>query len=144
MTTMDAFVEQWTAERRYETALLGVFAVIALVLSGIGIYGVIQFVVSQRTREIGIRMALGARAGEVTGMVLRQGMKLPVIGMVLGLAGSLWLTRIIEHMLFEVTITDPATLGAVVSLLLVVSLAACYVPARRAARVDPVVALRCD
>jgi predicted permease len=144
MTTMDAFVEQWTAERRYETALLGLFAVVALLLSGIGIYGVIQFVVSQRTREIGIRIALGARAGEVTGMVLRQGMKLPAIGMVLGLAGSFWLTRVIEHMLFEVTITDPATLGAVVSLLLVVSLAACYVPARRAARVDPVVALRCD
>ena len=141
---MDAFLEQWTIQRRYETWLLGLFAAVALVLAGIGIYGVIQFAVSERTREIGIRIALGARAGEVTRMVLRQGMTLPSVGVTLGVAGAFGLTRVIEHMLFEVSVTDPATSGIVVSALLVVALAACYLPARRAARVDPVVALRTE
>jgi putative ABC transport system permease protein len=122
--------------------LLGVFAVLALVLSSIGIYGVISYLVGQRTHEIGIRMALGAQQGDVLKLVLGQGMRMALIGVGVGVAAAIGLTRLMSKMLFQVSATDPVTLIGVSVVLTGVALAACYIPARRAMRTDPIIALR--
>ncbi|HMJ06620.1 MAG TPA: ABC transporter permease [Chthoniobacterales bacterium] len=132
------------AERSFNAVLLGVFAAVALLLASVGLYGVLAYSVSQRTREIGIRMALGAQAGDVLGMVLRQGLALTLLGVGVGVAVSLASTRILAGFLYGVTPTDAGTFAGLAFLLIAVSLAACFVPARRAMKVDPMVALRYD
>jgi putative ABC transport system permease protein len=122
--------------------LLGIFAGLAVVLSCVGIYGVISYVVGQRTHEIGIRMALGADPQRVRTMVLTQGSKMTLVGVAVGIAASLGLTQLMTKMLYGVSAYDPLTYLAVAGLLVVVALAACYMPARRATKVDPMVALR--
>jgi len=130
--------------RKLTLILIGAFAAIALALSVVGIYGVTAYSVSQRTREIGIRRALGAQSGEVLGLLVREEFFLIVVGTVLGVVASLALTRFLASILFEVKPTDPMTFALVVALLLGVAILACLIPARRAMRIDPMVALRCE
>ncbi|HEY9232794.1 MAG TPA: FtsX-like permease family protein, partial [Blastocatellia bacterium] len=138
----EAVLNTALGEPRLYTLLLGSFALLALVLAAVGIYGVMSYSVAQRTQEIGIRMALGASPGNVLRMVVRQGMKLIVVGITFGLLGAFALTRLLASLLFRISTTDPMTYAAVILLLALVALAACYIPARRATRVDPMVALR--
>jgi ABC-type antimicrobial peptide transport system permease subunit len=140
--TMDSIISDSLASQRFSMAVLGVFAMLALALASVGIYGVISYLVGQRTQEIGIRVALGANRSDVLRMVLGDGMKMTLIGVGIGLAAALGLTRLMASLLFGVSATDPLTFAAVAMLLSVVALAACYIPARRAMRVDPMVALR--
>nr|MBA3296485.1 ABC transporter permease [Acidobacteriota bacterium] len=132
------------AEPRFRTMLLGGFAVTALLLAAVGVYGLISFSVAQRTREIGIRVALGARPGQVTAPIVREGMTLALIGIVLGLAGAALATRLLSAFLFGIEATDPLTFGGVAALMLLVALLASYIPSRRALRVDPLTALRAE
>jgi putative ABC transport system permease protein len=130
------------SQDRFNTLFLGTFAAAALVLACLGVYGTTAYAVSRRTHEIGIRMALGARSRDIVKVVLNQGLRLTIIGLALGLLGALAATRIIRSLLYEVSPTDPLTFVCVALLLAGVALAACYLPARRAARIDPMVALR--
>jgi putative ABC transport system permease protein len=132
------------ASRRFTMQVLGFFAATALLLAAIGIYGVMAYFVSQRVREIGVRMALGAQRGDVLKLVVRQGMSLALMGVVIGLAASLLLMRLIAGLLFGVSSTDPVTLVIFTALLAAVALLANYIPASRAARIDPMAALRHD
>ncbi len=141
---MNGLLAEKTAAPRFRTLLLGLFAAIAVCLAMAGVYGVMAYTVGQRASEIGLRMALGARTSDVMRLVLRQGMTLTGIGLVVGLIGAVAATRLVASMLFEVKAGDPATFIGVAALLGVVSLAASYIPARRAARVDPISALRQD
>jgi len=140
--TMDEFLVAAVAQRRLSMLLLGGFAAIATILAAVGIYGVMAYGVTQRSHEIGIRMALGAEPADVLRMIVVDGMRLAVIGLFLGIVGSTIATRYLESQLYGVKSTDPATFVGVVLGLAIVAVAACYFPARRATRVDPLTALR--
>jgi len=140
--TMQDVISTTTAPRRFNALLLGVFAAIALVLATLGIYSVISYSITLRTQEIGIRMALGANRPAILMMVLRKGIMLTVIGALIGLAGAFALTRWMSSLLFGVTATDPATYVIVLLVALGAALLACSIPAQRATRVDPLIALR--
>jgi putative ABC transport system permease protein len=142
--TLDSLLSDALAARRFSMILLSVFAALALVLASVGIYGVISYVVGERVREIGIRMALGARPTDILRLILGQGGRLAGAGVALGLAAALGLTRLMASLLYGVGATDPLTFAAVAVFLTLVALAACYIPARRATKVDPMVALRCE
>ena len=139
---MDERLSNSVAGRRFQMFLLGVFAAVAFVIATVGIYGVVSFAISQRTHEIGVRMALGAQAGDVLWMVIWRGMRLTLAGVTLGVAASLALTRVMKSLLFDVSAADPATFALSALLLVSVALIASYIPARRATRVDPLLALR--
>ena len=142
MITMDTLISQQVAEPRFQTLLLSAFGGLGLLLALVGVYGLISYAAVQRTHEIGLRMALGAGRGDVLRMILGEGLLLALIGIAIGIAGALALTRFLRSLLFEIKPTDPATYVGVAILLAVVALAACYIPARRAMKVDPMVALR--
>jgi putative ABC transport system permease protein len=139
---MEDVVAGSIATQRLAMMLLSVFSALALVLSAIGIYGVISYLAGQRTHEIGVRMALGASSRDVLRMVLGEGMRITLVGVGIGLVAALGLTRLITKIIYGVGATDPITFGGVAILLTGVALLACYIPARRAMRVDPIVALR--
>jgi putative ABC transport system permease protein len=141
-TTMEALSSENVAAPRFRTLLLGIFAGLAVCLALAGVYGVMSYVVGQRSNEIGLRMALGASQGDMLRLVLRQTLLLAGLGIVLGLAGAAAVTQLLTSLLFGVKATDPGTYAAVVALLVLAALAASYIPARRAMRVDPMVALR--
>ncbi len=140
--TLESLIDRSVANNRFLMALMGVFAALALALTVIGLYGVMSYAVSQRTQEIGVRMALGAGARNIHRMALRQGMTLVLIGVAIGLAAAWLLTRLIANLLFGVSATDPLTFGSIPLVLMLVALLACWIPARRATKVDPIVALR--
>jgi putative ABC transport system permease protein len=140
--TMDQIISDSLAARRFSMILFGAFAALALALASVGIYGVISYLVSQRTQEIGIRLALGAGRADVLRLILTQGTKMAGLGVLIGVAASLALTRLMAKMLYGVSPSDPLTFFAVAAILTLVALAASYIPARRAMRVDPIVALR--
>jgi putative ABC transport system permease protein len=142
VATLDSLLDQSVAPRRFSLMLLGLFAGVALLLAAVGLFGVMSYAVTRRRREIGIRLALGAQNRDVLGMVVKQGLMLSLSGTVVGLAGSFALTRLMTSMLFGVSATDPAIFAAIPVLLVGVALAACYIPARRATKVDPILALR--
>jgi putative ABC transport system permease protein len=144
VSTLEGRLEQQNAPRRFQTLLLSLFAAVALVLAGAGIFAMMHYSVAQRTKEIGIRMAIGARRVNVVRMILGEGFVLVGAGVGAGLAGSVALAQAIRSLLFEVEPGDPLTLSAVALLLAAIALLACYIPARRATRVDPMLALRCD
>jgi ABC-type antimicrobial peptide transport system permease subunit len=142
MSPLDTIVRESVAPKRFSMLLLSLFAIVALFLATVGLYGVVAYTVSQRTREIGLRMAIGARPGDVFRLIVGGGMKLAVLGVVVGIASSLALARLIQSMLFEVAPFDLVSYVATTGALLVMAAIACYIPARRAVRVDPTVALQ--
>jgi ABC-type antimicrobial peptide transport system permease subunit len=142
--TMEQIISRSLAERRFTMLMLIIFAATALLLAAVGIYGVMSYAVTRRTHELGIRAALGASRGEIVGLVVGQGMRLAAIGMAGGLVAALALTRFMAGLLYGVRPADPVTLTAVMLLLGGIALLACYIPARRATAIDPVIALRCE
>jgi putative ABC transport system permease protein len=142
VSTLDQLLSNSIAKPRFYTALLGAFAVLALILASVGTYGVMSFSVNQRRREIGIRLAMGARRGDIFKLVVGRGLLLALTGVAIGLGGALALTRVMSGLLFGVSATDPMTFIMISLLLTGVALVACFVPARRATRVDPMIALR--
>jgi putative ABC transport system permease protein len=141
-TTLDEYVANSLAQPRFNTMLLAIFAALALALTAVGLYGVVSYSVAQRTHEMGIRMALGAKPSDVLRLVVGQGMVLALIGIGIGLVGAFLTTRVMASLLFGVSTTDPLTFTLISVILIGVALGACFVPARRATRVDPMVALR--
>jgi putative ABC transport system permease protein len=142
ITTVEQALANLDRSRRAQTFLLGAAALIALILAALGLYGLLSYLVEQRTHEIGIRVALGAQPRDVLKLVIGQGMKLVLAGVTLGVSAALVLTRSLKSLLFGVTATDPLTFGLIALLLTLVAMAACWIPARRATRVDPLIALR--
>ena len=140
--TMEQRVADVTSGTRFNATLLGFFGFVALALAAVGVYGVIAYSVAERTHEIGIRVALGASRGDVAGMVMSQGVAMTGAGLLFGLAGAWMVTRYMSGLLYGIAPRDPATFGVAAGMLAVVALAACYLPARRAMGVDPMVALR--
>jgi hypothetical protein len=140
--TMEEVYDKSVARTSFTLVMLGIAGAMALVLGIIGIYGVISYTVSQRKREIGIRLALGAQGGDVLQMVLKQGAKMALVGVAIGIGAAFALTRLMTNLLFGVTAHDPMTFAAVAALLILIALLACYIPARRVMLVDPIVALR--
>lgn len=141
---MEHVVSQSITQPRFNLFLLGLFSTVALLLSAAGIYGVTAYTVTQRTHELGIRLALGAQVGDVLKMILRQGMAVIGVGLVLGLVAAFGLMRLLRSLLFGVGENDPLTFTAITIVLFVVALPACYIPARRATKVDPLEALRAE
>jgi putative ABC transport system permease protein len=141
-TSLEQIVDQAVAPRRLITNLLGGFSALALLLASIGLYGVIAYSVGQRTHEFGIRLALGAQRSDLLRLIVGEGLKLAITGVLLGLIASLLLTRLLTNMLFGVSATDPLIFATNAAIMVVVALAACLIPARRATKVDPMVALR--
>ena len=144
IATVDNELGEQTSERRFDTFLIGTFAFAALFLAAIGIYGLLHHLVAQRTNEIGVRVALGANPGMVMALVLRQGLALALAGIAVGLIGAASVSRLLSKLLYGVTPSDPLSFGGSALLLLAVAALACWVPARRAARLDPMRALRQD
>jgi putative ABC transport system permease protein len=144
LRTFEGVMSEAVAKPRFRASLLGLFAAVALILAMVGVYGVMSYAVTQRTREIGIRMALGAEPHDALKMVMRQGAKLAAAGVAIGLGGAAALTWLIEGLLFDVRAADPATFVTAPLLLAGAALLACYIPARRATKVDPMIALRCE
>jgi ABC-type antimicrobial peptide transport system permease subunit len=142
LRSMTDVFDESLSRPRFLAQLLGVFAGLALLLAAIGTYGILSYSVTERRREIGIHMALGATRGNVLGMVLGQGMRLTIAGLVAGLAAAFVLTRLLQSQLFNVKPSDPMTIASVAAVIAAVALAACYIPASRATRVDPMVVLR--
>lgn len=144
MQTVDGMFGDLTVQRRLQTWLMAAFALLALVLSAVGIYAILHFTVSQRRREFGVRLALGATRRDLFRLVVGHGLRLPAIGVGIGLTVAFALTRLIEHLLFNISQTDPSTFCGVAVLLMVVALVASSIPARRATRIDPIAALRAE
>ena len=142
--TLDEIQADSMAQTSFAMVMLAIAASVALLLGVVGIYGVIAYIAAQRTREIGIRIALGAQAADVRRMILGQGMMLTGVGIAIGLIGALGVTHVMRALLYETSPTDPLTFAAVISVLAASALLACWVPARRAMRADPIVALRCE
>jgi putative ABC transport system permease protein len=142
--TMNGTLELDVADRHQQMVLLGAFAGLALLLASLGLYGVLSYVVLQRSRELGLRMALGATSGSVMRIVVARGLTLTAAGLALGLTLAWGLTRTLQNLLYGVAAADPATFAAVVTMLGGIALAACYIPARRASRLDPIAVLRAD
>src|SRR5204862_5088425 len=142
VATMDSLMAKSVARARFNSILLGIFSVVALVMAAVGIYGVMSYSVLQRTHEIGVRMALGAQRADVLKLILRQGVLLAITGVGVGLAGSFGLTRVISTLLFDVAATDKMTFATVSIGLFAITFVASYIPAWRATRVNPLVALR--
>jgi putative ABC transport system permease protein len=139
---MQARLDEFFAPRRFNMLVFGVFALVALLLAAVGIYGVLAYLITQRTHEIGIRVALGAKTRDVLWLIVRQGLALTLIGVALGLVGAWALTRVLQNLLYGVSATDPATFAGIALLLISVACVASFLPARRATKVDPIVALR--
>jgi predicted permease len=142
--TMNQLIDESVSPKRFSMTVLVIFAVFALVLATVGVYAVMSYSVEKRVHEIGIRMALGAEAGDVLRLVLRNGITLAVPGIAIGVVASFGVTRLVSNLLFGIGATDPLTFVSISTLLLIVALLACYIPARRASRVDPMVALRIE
>jgi len=142
IVTMEQLLSKSITQPRFSTALFGLFALLALTLVAVGLYGVMSFAVAQRAHEIGLRIALGAKMRDVLTLVIGRGMKLTLLGIAIGLTGAIALTGVLKTLLFNVSATDPITFAGMAGLLLVVALLACYLPARRATKVDPMIALR--
>jgi putative ABC transport system permease protein len=142
MYTMREVLEASVSQRRFQMLLTSAFAVCALLLAGLGIYGVVSYAVARRTREMGIRLAFGAQPVDIYHIVLRRGMTPVILGLLVGVAGACALGRLLRSLLYEISPTDPLTIVAVVTIMSLAAIAACYIPARRAARIDPMEALR--
>jgi ABC-type antimicrobial peptide transport system permease subunit len=141
---MANLLDRSAGERRFAMILFETFGLVALVLAAIGIYGVLSGSVTERTREIGVRLALGAQRSDVLSLILGQGIKLTLIGVIIGLFAAWGVTRLLTRLLYGVSATDPFIFGSIALLLTVVAMFACYLPARRATKIDPIIALRCE
>jgi ABC-type antimicrobial peptide transport system permease subunit len=142
VSTLESRLDQFNAQRRFQTSLLIAFALVALLLAAVGIYGLIRYSIATRMREISIRLAVGAQRSDIFRMILREGLTLSMIGLALGLGGAVWLGQLLSGLVFGITVADPLTFVTVSVLLTATAAAACYFPARHAAGVNPVLGLK--